>query len=355
MFLCVVQVDYIIIGQGISGTMLSRTLMSRGKSVLVVDNGKENTASKVASGVINPVTGRRIVRTWMIDTLLPFAEKTYEDIGEEIGKTIVRRCNIIDFYPTEQMQSAWWDRIEEEEYLHHVEDAKWWKQYLNFNYGAGEIDPCLLIDLHTLLNSWKQKLSSVNALIEADFAVEDCFISETEVVYKDIHAKKIIFCDGVNGFRNPYFSKLPFAYSKGEMMLLKIKGLPQTNILKQGINIVPQGDDMFWVGSSFEWEYEHEHPTEKFKNKVETQLKDWLKLPYEVIDHKAAIRPASLERRPFVGLHPQHPNVGILNGMGTKGCSLTPFFAHQLADHLLSGTSINPTADITRFTKVLSR
>jgi glycine/D-amino acid oxidase-like deaminating enzyme len=62
-----------------------------------------------------------------------------------------------------------------------------------------------------------------------------------------------------------------------------------------------------------------------------------------------------LERRPFVGLHPQQPALGILNGMGTKGASLAPFFANQLTSHLVHNFPIHDEADIKRFTKILSK
>jgi len=62
-----------------------------------------------------------------------------------------------------------------------------------------------------------------------------------------------------------------------------------------------------------------------------------------------------LERRPFVGFHPLYPSVGILNGMGTKGCSLAPYFSQQLVNHISSQLPIHPEADIKRFARVLSR
>jgi glycine/D-amino acid oxidase-like deaminating enzyme len=54
-------------------------------------------------------------------------------------------------------------------------------------------------------------------------------------------------------------------------------------------------------------------------------------------------------------MHPLHPNLGILNGMGTKGVSLAPYFARQLAQHLLHGTPIMPEASIDRFQRLLQR
>ena len=84
-------------------------------------------------------------------------------------------------------------------------------------------------------------------------------------------------------------------------------------------------------------------------------LQHWLKVPFKVVDHRASLRPANLERRPFVGFHPLYPQIGIFNGMGTKGCSLAPYFAKQLVDHIQKGTTLLPEADVKRFTKVLSR
>jgi len=54
-------------------------------------------------------------------------------------------------------------------------------------------------------------------------------------------------------------------------------------------------------------------------------------------------------------LHPHQKNIRILNGMGTKGCSLAPFFANQLVDQLLRKGEITPEADIKRFQKILAK
>ncbi|HMI63054.1 MAG TPA: hypothetical protein VK518_19185, partial [Puia sp.] len=120
-------------------------------------------------------------------------------------------------------------------------------------------------------------------------------------------------------------------------------------------SMAPWQEGLYWVGSSYEWSFETMGPTESFRLKTEMALKEWVKLPFRVVDHIAAVRPATLERRPFVGFHPKYPAVGILNGMGTKGCSLAPYFARQMVDHLVKGSPIQPDADILRFTKVLSR
>ncbi len=118
---------------------------------------------------------------------------------------------------------------------------------------------------------------------------------------------------------------------------------------------MPWYDGLWWIGSTYENTYETTLPTEAFKQQTIKQLQQVLKVPFEIVHHWAGLRPAAVERRPFVGLHPNHPHVGILNGMGTKGCSLAPWFAAELAHHLVEGKAIDPEADVSRFKKILSR
>ncbi len=95
-------------------------------------------------------------------------------------------------------------------------------------------------------------------------------------------------------------------------------------------------------------------PTTDFRELTEGQMKGLLKLPFKVVDHIAAVRPAAVERRPFVGWHPVYTNAGILNGMGTKGCSLAPWFAKQLVENITGNKPVDSLADVGRFKRMLS-
>ncbi len=340
--------EIIIVGQGICGTFLSYQLLKAGKKILVYDEPRPFSASKVASGIINPVTGRRIVRTWMIEEVMPFAVEAYQSIGQLIQQNIIRQCNILDFHPTPQMQQAFNERLPQETaYLRLPANEEQWRQYFNYPFGIGEINPCWLVDLPTLLQGWRNKLIAEHLLVEEKF--EPSGISNSQ------HLPLVIYCDGVAGATNPYFDKLPYALNKGEVILAEINNLPAANVYKQGINIVPWKENIFWIGSSFEWNFDDDRPTTAFLQKTQTQLKHWLKLSYTIIEHWAALRPANIERRPFVGMHPIYPHIGVFNGMGTKGCSLAPYFAKELADYLLYQKPINPLANVQRFSNILSR
>ncbi len=350
------NIDYLIIGQGISGSFLCHELEKAGLSFIVIDEMKQHTASRIASGIINPVTGRRIVKTWMIDELMPFAWEAYKSLGSNLGIECITKTTTIDFFPTPQMRLAFLDKIQEDpQYLRLPTDSNDWYSVLNYDFGYGIIDPCFLVNLQQLLPAFRQSLLHKNILREGCFDSEKLIITPAGIEYEDIFASKIIFCDGIKSQDNRWFKNLPFAPNKGEVLIVKVKDFPFHNIFKKGLSMVPWKEDLFWVGSSHEWQFENDQPTTAFRQKTEAQLKHFLKVPFTVMDHWSAIRPATLERRPFIGFHPQYPQIGIFNGMGTKGCSLAPYFAKKLVDHLTDKTALLQEVTVERFRKVLAR
>lgn len=292
----------------------------------------------------------------MIDDLLPFAWKTYTELGNALGINCIAATSVTDFFPTPQMRLAYLNRYEEDQqYLSLSNDDKVWNSYFNYDFGYGTIQPCYLVNMHHLMQAFRLRLIEQHQLVEEDFEKDELVLQEDGVVYKTITADKIIFCDGISAINSTYFKNLPFAANKGEALIAEINDLPGKNIFKKGLSIVPWEDGLFWIGSSYEWQFTDDRPTAIFREKTIAQLRSLCKLPFTIVDHRASVRPATLERRPFVGIHPMYPQIAILNGMGTKGCSLAPYFANQLALHLTQQIPVLPQADIQRFNKVLQR
>ncbi len=349
------QVEFLIIGQGISGSLLSWRLLKEGRSVLVIDNKNPFSPSRVAAGVINPVTGRRIVPTWMIEELLPFAVDSYRVMENDLGVNLISQKNIIDFFPSPQMMLAFQNRVKEvPHYLSLPDDPTTYRHVFNYDFGFGEISPCYTVDLPRLLSAWRTALRTKACLVEEDFREQDLHTGEQLIRYGDILAEKIIFCDGIAAGSNRWFGKLPFAFNKGEALVIRADGIHPDKIYKRTISLVPLQEDLFWAGASYEWDFTNAEPSAIFRERTLTALRSWLKAAFTVVDHLAALRPATLERRPFVGMHPTDARIGILNGMGTKGCSLAPYFSQQLADRLLHNGAITPQADVHRFARMLS-
>ncbi|MFL5742525.1 MAG: NAD(P)/FAD-dependent oxidoreductase [Flavisolibacter sp.] len=351
------MVDYLIVGQGISGTLLSWFLYREGKTFLVIDENSERASSKIAAGIINPVTGRRYAYAWMIEEIMPFAARVYQEMSEYFQSRFIFPKSIIDFFPSVQMRQAFLDRhSENDSYLHAYPDQNHFNQFFHYDFGCGEIKPAYLVHVSELLKAWRKKLQENNTLLEERFEVNDLVMDVDHVRYKNISAEKIIFCEGSEGTDNPWFRLLPYAPNKGEALIIECEDLDLNHIFKKGLMLAPlPAKGQYWLGSNYQWEFENDQPSGAFYQHAHNVLKGWLKNPFRVLDHKAAVRPATIERRPFVGLHPHLPNIGILNGMGTKGTSFAPFFAHQLVQHLVYQFPLSPEADIHRFSRILHR
>ncbi|MES2775425.1 MAG: FAD-dependent oxidoreductase [Bacteroidota bacterium] len=357
------QVSVIVIGQGISGTWLSYWLQQAGVSFVVIDRGQSQSASAIASGIINPVTGRRLVKTWMIDELMPFAVGAYQNFklpdNQPINQStnqLITNHNVLDFFSAPDVEVAFKNRLSENaEFLSGVPNSEQWRQYFNFDFGVGEIAPCYLVDVNSMLQCWRMHLQKSKLLMEDQYNENDLQFTDDGIRYQNINARKIIYCDGIAAAQSRWFNRLPFAANKGEALIAAIPGLPATHIFKKGMSLVPWKPGQYWIGSTYQWKFEDALPTAGFRQQATAWLHSFCKLPFEIIDHLASVRPATIERRPFVGFHPLQKQVGILNGMGTKGVSLAPYFAKQLSDHLSQQTPLQAGVDIQRFAKILSR
>ncbi len=325
------QCDYLIIGQGICGTLLSWFLHKEGKSFLVIDDERHSSSTQIAAGIINPVTGRLYVYSWMIDTVMPFALDTYKEMGEYLNIQTVFSKSIIDFFPSPQMRNAFIDRLTEDDtFLHSYPDQNYFNQYFNYDFGCGEIRPAYIINMQLLIAAWRKKLYDLNAINIQTLNIDELKINQNGVAYQNITAEKIIFCDGIGSTTHPWFELLPFSPNKGEALIIESAELTNEHIFKKGLMLAPMPvQNTYWAGSNYKWEFKDDQPTEDFFKQTKHHLETWLKLPFKILLHKAAVRPATLERRPFVGFHPQQAAVGMLNGMDTKGASLAPFFAHK--------------------------
>lgn len=310
--------------------MLSWFLQKAGQQVLVYDDALPNSASRVAAGIINPVSGRKFETAWLYDTIFPFAENTYHEMEAVLGITCFHERLIQNIWPSEQMERAFKEAMKNNPYL--LEPT--------FVKGAN-------IQLNTLLPAWRKKLN----LKEERFHASEINITTTGIEYKGIKAKAVIFCEGAQSPANPYWEKLKFLPNKGEALIIKAPELKTSHIIKRGnLTIVPMGEDLYWAGATFSWDYTDALPSETAKATLETGLKT---IPHEVIDHIAAIRPSGPDRRPLVGIHPHQPHIGIFNGMGSKGCSLAPWAAGQFVKHLLEAAPLQQEIDIKRYFNAL--
>ena len=350
------QTDFLIVGQGIAGSLLYYTLTKAGANCIIIDEYKPNSASRIAAGLINPVTGRRLVKSWMIDDLIPAFKKLYKEIENEFSIHCLRESTLTWHLPATDIVEAFEKRLNSPtEFLAESQNAHE-HSFFNFPFKSGDISPCYIVNVQLLLGTSREKAEKSGMLLKEKFDHQQLQFNNEGVNYKDVEASKIIFCEGSSAIANPWFANLPYSLNKGEALILSIDELPRTRIykFKQTLVPLPGEEKLWWYGSNYIWDFKDDQPTQTYRESAERELRNWLKLPFTIVDHRAAIRYATVERRPFVGLHPLHPALGIFNGWGTKGCSLVPYFAEQFTDSLLHNKAILAEVDVKRLSRVLS-
>jgi glycine oxidase len=348
-----IHIDYIIVGQGLAGTMLAIKLLDAGQKVLIIDNNTEGAASKIAAGVINPVTGRRIVKSWRIDDILPDAKKTYQSIENQHNIDIFKSYSIVRTFKNAADENEWMLRSLWEEYKSYCAtqaDPSVFEMKIKPFYGYGEIQQAAQIDVPFLIDFFQNKWLLDGVLVHDVLDFGDLILNDVSNKYKNFEAPKIIFCEGAKGAENPFFDWLPFNIDKGELLIVKIPNAGFNKIFKNNISIVPLKEkDCYWVGATNEWNSPNDLPSEEKKQLIINELQEILNIPFEVLNHKAAFRPTVKDRRPFIGFHPIFPQLIIFNGFGTKGASLIPYWSNHLVEVLLGQKELDKEVNINRF------
>ncbi len=342
--------DYLIIGQGIGGTMLSYQAIKRNKSFKLIDNSFQHSASIISSGVINPVTGRRIVKTWMIEELMGKAKTDYEDISSLLGKDIIKYAEITRLIKDVEEENIWTARVQNDvvSYLTEIKEAKLYEDYFKNFRSVGKISPAIVIDIEKLLTEWKRYLNVRGNLIESLVEKNELVLNGEGVQYKDMQFKKLIFADGQQGLSKEFFKFLKYEDAKGEVIYIQSDQFRCDEMVKASINIIPLKANQYWVGSNYEWNPVDDKPSDSVKERLINKLNISVTFEYEVIDHKSAIRACTKDRKPYIGVHPDHSQLVIFNGLGTKGMSLAPYFSEHLFDHLENNVTLMSEVDINR-------
>ncbi|NUQ22651.1 MAG: FAD-binding oxidoreductase [Saprospiraceae bacterium] len=369
------QVDTLIVGQGLAGTLLAYFLMEAGQTVCVIDDDYPRAASRVAAGVINPVTGRSFVKSWRVDELIPFARQTYLQLESLLGLPLYHERNILRALSHQGDENDWLGRSADPAYLDYIIDPADVSAYfgkINPAFSYGELQHASQVDIGKLCTAFRSFLINKNSFKKETFDYNKLEISisaemqnfaslqmfppslppSPSLSYQGITADRLVFCEGAKAPRNPYFNYLPFIGDKGEVLIVKIPGAHFPKMLKQGVFVIPFGkpeEELYWIGTTYERNFENDEPSPHSKATLNDQLSEVLTLPFEVVDHLAAIRPTVKDRRPFLGFHPQFEQLAIFNGLGTKGTSLAPFWAKHLADRLVHGSPLDRQVDIARF------
>ena len=326
------DVDFLIVGGGLAGNILALELLERGAKLLLIDMPMEGAASPVAAGLCNPISGKRLVREPEVGqkqaALISFAQK----LEKLSGHSVLSEIPQTRFLNAEQISEV---------KKRHSNPAHEAHTQTNSNSSL-TIDNTFRLDIPETCRLIEKLLQSKASRIETHFQYDKLTLGKGGARWREIDAKKVIFCEGWRGSQNPWFGELPFNLNKGQV--LKLDHPNREPSLKNWGHWELQTGTERWLGATTERDYEHLNSDAEGRialleslasMQADSQTPHPQLLELKVLKQRAGIRPATIDRKPFIGIHPKYPHMGIFNGFGGKGSMLIPLAATTFADQLL--------------------
>lgn len=344
------KVDYIIVGLGLAGIAFAEELVKHKKTFVVFEDNSQNS-SLVAGGMFNPVVLKRFTPVWNAKEQLEIALPFYKDLEIKFDQKYIYKIDIHRVFKSVEEQNNWFaacDKVLLQEYMI-PKIIKNENKYINAPFDSGKLTHTGRVDVNSLAKDYRNILKKESILIEEKFEYNKVELFEHSLKYKNIIAKKIVFCEGFGLKENPYFDYLPMREAKGELITIYAPDLKVNFLIKSAIFILPIGNDHYKVGATFNWVDKTKSPTIDGKNELEFKLSSVINCDYKIVDHVAGIRPTIKDRRPLVGLHKKNKQLAILNGLGTRGVMIAPLMAQKLFQNIENGNQLDKEISIDRF------
>ena len=344
-------VDYILVGQGLAGSILADHLINAGCSVIVYDDPQLSNSSKIAGGLYNPVTGRKMKKTWNADVLFDYLMVYYPEFQKRIGSDFLNEIPIYRPFISAEELNEWMGLsadIDYSKYLKSIHSTSAYGNQVNDQYGGLLLDKSGFVDTAELLEASSKYLSEIGVLKKEYFDPKNLELTHDSACYKGTQCKSVIFCNGHKAIEQQYFSWIPLRPVKGELLMIRTEEELEV-IYNRGVFVIPQKNGLCKVGSTYDHQNLDEVPTIQAKNVLVNKLNDLVKFTYKIDYQLAGIRPATKDRKPIIGQHPKYNSLLAFNGFGTKGVSLIPYYANELTKLLIGESRIDDEVNIERF------
>jgi glycine/D-amino acid oxidase-like deaminating enzyme len=317
----------------------------------VVDEEASSSSSRGAAGLCNPVGFKRLTKSWMIEEVLTLAKAFYRDQETLLSDDFYFDVPLYKLFVDQKEQEFWRQKSNEPHLFDWIDEQleqPFDEALMNAPFGASKTLQSGFLKTAKWLAAFKAFLKEKEAYHNAKFDYDKLVLNDQGVSWEGYAAKKIIFCEGYQTIHNPYFDWLPFKLTKGEILTVNFKNLKIDHAINKGVFVLPfEGD--YKLGATYNWDEIDNMPTAEGKAQLLKRAARLINDEVLVLEHKAGVRPTVIDRRPLLGIHPEHMQLAVFNGMGTKGVMLAPYFANKMVNLMLDNKPLPSEVDIHRF------
>lgn len=316
----------VIAGQGIAGSMLAWACERAGIAFRIFDPGHAKAASRVAAGLVSPLTGQRLVPTWRFSEWRDPVLAIYREMETELGVPIVRELRIERRFRNTRQRELFCSRIERPEVAPWVESVGHHALILR---GAFQVDTGVLIA--RLRERWRQRGELQNS------TVPTALDGETET---------IIWCTGAVP---PPGLSIPWEPSRGEIVRGELAGLAHDTVLNDGQWVLPMNGTEVIVGALFDRDDLTVGVTTVGQAELMAAAERLTGRSLTAARGDSGIRVNVPDRRPVAGWADTRQRVGVLGSLAAKGALWAPMLAQQWCADGLAGDQLDPAVRVARF------
>ena len=323
-------------------------MLKRKKKILVIDNPSPSS-SRVAPGLFNPITGRKMVKSWLADKLFPCLHQFYSNVEMLTGRKFFFPMPVYRPFISIEEQNEWMAKSIEPSFQPYIQNVFTSQSIpgVKDKHGGLLLNHTGYLNTVAYLDAVKALIQLEGTFIEAQVKEGDIRIQKDSVRYNNFEAERLIVCSGPQ--TSPWFSWLPVKPLKGETLQVACDFTEQM-IINRGVYVVPAAESNQWrIGATYDHEDNEPKITEKAKAELVEKTQELITFPFNIVHQEYGFRPTTPDRRPILGRHPEMERVFTFNGMGTKGVSLTPYFSDVLARFIENDEPINKEVDIERY------
>jgi glycine/D-amino acid oxidase-like deaminating enzyme len=345
------QKDFLIIGQGIAGSNLALHLIRAGKSVHVIDNNRQDSSSRVAAGLFNPITGRKMVKTWKAELTFPYLTTFYRQIQKQFRANFFHEIGIYRPFFNAEEQNDWWGKADDEHYrpfIRKINSSSCEVNGISDPNGGISLNTSGYVDTQEFLDKTREYLEKTRSYESNWLSINGLHKGEEGWDCGNTSYRHVVLCDGFGDFSRHFFSFLPFNINQGSIFKAQVE-YPLKFILNRGGWMIPTSGSEAKIGATYNHGLDEASKADEAKQYLEQKISIIYSGKIQFQEQRVGIRPATKDRRPFIGEHPTLRNLYIFNGFGSKAVSLTPFYAKQMVEFFLGVSSLDKEVNITRY------
>ncbi len=344
--------DYLIVGQGIAGTVLGRQLEAQQASFHIIDGTTTPSASRIAAGVWNPIAVKRFLKAWLAEETVEAAKTFFNHEEAVFGKQFFFQTELLKLMSNAEERQQMEARFESLKPFVIENNTLEPAVGVDAPNGVLHIKVAGYVEVNAYLDACAAHWQHSGNLIRTHFEHKSLQQVDGAWLWMENRYKQVVFCEGISGMDNPWMSHLPLTNTKGQVLRLKIPDLETEKILNKQLFILPQANQEFRIGSTYEWSFEDLKPTEAGRQQLLEMLDKVLpKKSYEILRQDAGGRPTTRDRRPLIGAL-NESGLYVFNGLGSRGVLLVPYLAECMLRFLKGDEEAIPIeARLQRFKK----